>query len=85
MRFVLLFLAFVILTSPAGAQTTADEEEAIRAMFGQFEELFNKSDAEGAAGMYAPDATRTNLAGEVAQGRAEIQEMYAARMAERKA
>ena len=86
MRFLVMSLfALLLLVVSTAAQDVASEEQALREMWGRFEEFYNQGDAQGVAGLYASDADRTNTRGEVAHGRAEVQEMYAARMAEREA
>ena len=54
-------------------------------MWDRFEGLFNKHDAKGVSGIYAPDGHRINSGGEVARGRGEVQKQYEAIFAEREA
>jgi uncharacterized protein (TIGR02246 family) len=56
----------------------ASEEAEIRRLWQNFEETFFKLDAEGVSRLYAADADRINPKGEVARGRGQIAEQYAA-------
>ena len=84
---ILLPLMLVFLVAvPLAGQDLALEEPAVRELWARFDELFNQGDAEGVAALYAPDADRTSSpGGRVARGRAEIQDMYAALIANRDA
>jgi uncharacterized protein (TIGR02246 family) len=80
-----LVALLVIVAGPALGQTLQEEEYSVRAMWAHFEELYNKGDADGVAGLYALDADRITLRGEVAHGRAEILGQYVAELARREA
>ena len=84
-RVGLLLVTGLAFCSPLAAQTRAEEEREVRAMWARFEELYDTGDAAGVAGLYAEDADRITLRGEVARGRAEIQAQYAAGIARREA
>ncbi|MDH3601809.1 MAG: SgcJ/EcaC family oxidoreductase [Candidatus Tectomicrobia bacterium] len=56
----------------------AVEEQALRAMWEQFEERYSQRDAEGVANLFAPDSDRINHQGQLAQGRHDVQKQYEA-------
>lgn len=80
-----LIALLLIVAGPVLGQTPQEEEYSVRAMWARFEEFYNKGDADGVAGLYAEDADRITLRGEVAHGRAEIREQYVAELARREA
>ena len=84
-RLGIVVLAWVVAASPLEAQTRAEAEDEVRTMWARFEELYNNGDAEGVAALYALDADRITTAGDIARGRAEIQDQYAAGIGAREA
>lgn len=56
----------------------ATEEKALREMWDQFEERYNRHDAEGVANLFAYDSDRLNHQGQLARGRPEVQRQYEA-------
>lgn len=61
------------------------EEQAVRALWQQFEQAFNDGDAATAASLYAEDGDRIDARGNLVSGRAQIEAGYRALLARRAA
>ncbi len=80
-------LAIVMLfavSAPAAAQQTSDEQ-AVRALWQQFETAFNAGDTARIGSFFTPGADRISGAGAPVRGRAEIKRQYAAMLTRRAA
>jgi uncharacterized protein (TIGR02246 family) len=71
-----LFVVFMALAAPSVSGQEASEEQAVRLMWQQFEELFHRGDSEGISQLYTADADRRDGQAEHARGRAAVRQMY---------
>ena len=78
-------LAVALCHVPVMAQRTEGAESEVRAVWDKFEEHYGSGDAAGVAALYAEDASRIILNGEVAEGRTAILQQYERAVASRAA
>jgi|SRR5690242_5642308 uncharacterized protein (TIGR02246 family) len=79
------FVLLVVFAVPTLAQNTGTEEQALRELWGRFEEAYNQSDAAKLASLYAPNGDRINGAFQLARGRVEVAKQYETDFAQRRA
>jgi uncharacterized protein (TIGR02246 family) len=77
MKKVLIASILILLALPAGAKAQASEEAAIRKVFADFAEAWGRDDAKSMASYWAIDGDVINPPGRRANGRAEIEKMFA--------
>ena len=78
-------LVLPLCAAPITAQEPASAEAELKSLWAEFEEHYGSGNAEGVAALYAEDATRIILNGEVAEGRDAILQQYRQAIASRAA
>jgi uncharacterized protein (TIGR02246 family) len=82
---VMTTTALLLVATALMAQNVGRDEAALRQLWDQFEEAFNRGDATKIASLYAPDGDRIDRDMDVARGRTEIAAQYEKEFARRKA
>jgi uncharacterized protein (TIGR02246 family) len=77
MRLVIVVVISLLVAWPSPSQLADNEENAVKAMWVQFEKYYDDSDLDGLASLYALDSDRFNNDGQRAEGRSDIREVYA--------
>ena len=80
MKEILIASILILLALPAGvagAKAQASDEAAIRKVFADFAEAWGKDDAKSMASHWAVDGDLINPTGRRANGRAEIEKLFA--------
>jgi uncharacterized protein (TIGR02246 family) len=83
MRLLILLVISLLVVWPAKSQSADNEEDAVRAMWHQFETYFDDSDVDGVASLYALDSDRFSNDGSKVEGRNDVREVYAEIIAKR--
>jgi uncharacterized protein (TIGR02246 family) len=83
MRLLILMVISLLVVWPSQSQLADNEENAVRAMWVQFEKYFDDSDVDGLASLYALDSDRFTNDGRKAEGRSDVREVYAKIVANR--
>ena len=83
MRLLILLVTSLLIVWPLQSQSADNEEDAVRAMWHQFETYFDDSDVDGVASLYASDSDRFTNDGRRAEGRNDIRQVYAEIIARR--
>ena len=83
MRLLILMVISLLVVWPSHSQLADNEEDAVRAMWLQFEKYYDESDVDGIASLYALDSDRFTNDGRRAEGRDDIRKVYAEIIANR--
>ncbi len=76
-RIVLSAVLAVLTVTPLVRADKAADEKALKARADEFVAAWDKDDAKGLAAIFAPDGDLINPFGRVAQGRAEVEKLFA--------